>query len=242
MLTVTGQADETMKMLNDRAIRHYHQQGYHAPSASCRDQAASLCVRLESFEAGARILAGKLRHKSHLQFDWPNDLVRHPRILDAVEDVIGPNIVCWCSSFFIKETRNPRFVSWHQDSTHWGLDPADAVTACRCRRCARGTRGLRRHPHERHSGLPTSTAVGRTVREFPDKPRHEILSEIEWTLSRATPGDLVLIYYSGHGKLDRNGRVCLATLERRRERYRRPPSLPATSPTWSTNPTATTSC
>jgi hypothetical protein len=50
-----------------------------------------------------------------------------------------------------------------------------------------------------------------TVREFLDKPRHEILPEIERTLGRAMPGDLVLIYYSGHGKLDRNGRVCLAT-------------------------------
>jgi hypothetical protein len=52
-----------------------------------------------------------------------------------------------------------------------------------------------------------------TVREFLDKPRHEILPEIERTLGRAAPGDLVLIYYSGHGKLDRSGRVCLATLD-----------------------------
>jgi hypothetical protein len=50
-----------------------------------------------------------------------------------------------------------------------------------------------------------------TVREFLDKPRHEILPEIERVLTRAAPGDLVLIYYSGHGKLDRNGRLCLAT-------------------------------
>ena len=66
-------------------------------------------ARLEAFEAGAGILAGKLRHKSHLLFTWLNDLVRHPRILDAVEDVIGPNILCWGSSFFIKEPRNPGF-------------------------------------------------------------------------------------------------------------------------------------
>jgi non-haem Fe2+, alpha-ketoglutarate-dependent halogenase len=46
-----------------------------------------------------------------------------------VEDVIGPDILCWGSSFFIKEPHNPGFVSWHQDSTYWGLDPADVVTA-----------------------------------------------------------------------------------------------------------------
>ena len=43
--------------------------------------------------------------------------------------MIGPNILCWGSSFFIKEPRNPGFVSWHQDSTYWGLDPADVITA-----------------------------------------------------------------------------------------------------------------
>ena len=43
--------------------------------------------------------------------------------------MIGPDILCWGTSFFIKEPRNPAFVSWHQDSTYWGLDPADVVTA-----------------------------------------------------------------------------------------------------------------
>jgi len=56
---------------------------------------------------------------------------------------------------------------------------------------------------------------GFIVREFLDKPHHEILPEIEQTLSHATPGDFVLVYYSGHGKLDRNGRVCLATADTR---------------------------
>ena len=92
-------------------------------------EADALRRKLEAFEAGAGILEGKLRHESHLLFTWLNDLVRHPRILDAVEDAIGPNILCWGSSFFIKEPRNPGFVSWHQDSTYWGLDPADVVTA-----------------------------------------------------------------------------------------------------------------
>ncbi len=46
-----------------------------------------------------------------------------------MEDILGPNLLVWGSSFFIKEARNPGFVSWHQDSTYWGLDPADIVTA-----------------------------------------------------------------------------------------------------------------
>jgi ectoine hydroxylase-related dioxygenase (phytanoyl-CoA dioxygenase family) len=70
-----------------------------------------------------------MRHKTHLLFTWADALVHHPRVLDAVEDCIGPNIVCWTTNFFIKEANSPGFVSWHQDSTYWGLDPDDVITA-----------------------------------------------------------------------------------------------------------------
>ena len=53
------------------------------------------------------------------------------------------------------------------------------------------------------------------VNEFLDKPNHEVLPEIEQALSAAAPSELFLIYYSGHGKLDRNGRLCLATANTR---------------------------
>jgi len=119
-----------MKALTETAVQQYRAEGYYAPvRVLSTEEAASLRARLEAFEADAGPLAGKLRHKSHLLFTWLNELVRHPRILDAVEALIGPDILCWCSSFFIKETRNPGFVSWHQDSTYWGLEPADVVTA-----------------------------------------------------------------------------------------------------------------
>jgi len=119
-----------MKALNESDVRHYRDQGYIARvPALPRAEALALRARLESFEAEAGPLAGKLRQKSHLLFTWLGDLIRDPRILDPVEDLIGPDILCWGSSFFIKEPRNPAFVSWHQDSTYWGLEPADVVTA-----------------------------------------------------------------------------------------------------------------
>jgi hypothetical protein len=130
MLTGNGQAEEAMTALTEAVIRQYQEQGYYAPvRVMPRQQADALRAKLEQFEAGAGVMAGKVRQKSHLLFTWLNDLVRHPQILDAVEDVIGPNILCWGSSFFIKEPHNPGFVSWHQDSTYWGLDPATVVTA-----------------------------------------------------------------------------------------------------------------
>jgi non-haem Fe2+, alpha-ketoglutarate-dependent halogenase len=119
-----------MKALSEAAVRQYNELGYYAPvPALTAAEARAIRDKLEGFEAEAGVLAGRLRHKSHLLFTWLNDLIRHPRILDAVEDIIGPNILCWGSSFFIKERHDSSFVSWHQDSTYWGLDPADVVTA-----------------------------------------------------------------------------------------------------------------
>lgn len=119
-----------MKSLSDAAVQQYRELGYYAPvSVLSRAEASDLRRKLETFEATGGAMQGLIRHKPHLLFTWLNDLIRHPRILDAVEDIIGPDILCWGTSFFIKEARNPSYVSWHQDSTYWGLEPADIITA-----------------------------------------------------------------------------------------------------------------
>ena len=112
------------------AIEHYRELGYYAPvRVMPAAEAESLRRQLEAHEAAHGALKGSMRHKSHLLFTWLDGLIRHRSILDAVECVIGPDILCWSSTFFIKEPHDPGFVSWHQDSTYWGLDPADIVTA-----------------------------------------------------------------------------------------------------------------
>ena len=104
-----------MATMSADAVRQFSHQGYYAPiRALTRDQAALLRSRLEAFEASNSGLTAGLRNKPHLLFTWLDELVRHPGLLDAVEQVIGPNILVWGSSFFIKEPRNPSFVSWHQ--------------------------------------------------------------------------------------------------------------------------------
>ena len=119
-----------MPTLSQAAIEFYEEQGYYAPvPVLAPAEAAVLRQRLEAHEAEHGRLQGPLRHKSHLLFTWLDELIRHPAILDAVEGIIGPNILAWGSSFFTKEAQDPGFVSWHQDSTYWGLDPADIVTA-----------------------------------------------------------------------------------------------------------------
>jgi non-heme Fe2+,alpha-ketoglutarate-dependent halogenase len=117
-------------MLSAQAVEQYRRDGYYFPvDILTANEAAEYRARLEAHEAQlGGPLRGELRHKSHLLFTWLDDLVRHPRILDAVEDVLGPNLLCWSSSFFIKEPRDPGFVSWHQDSTYWGLSSPDVMT------------------------------------------------------------------------------------------------------------------
>ena len=57
------------------------------------------------------------------------DLCTDPRILDYVEDLIGPNIICWASHFFAKMPGDQKRVPWHQDASYWKLTPARTVTA-----------------------------------------------------------------------------------------------------------------
>jgi non-haem Fe2+, alpha-ketoglutarate-dependent halogenase len=119
------------KLLSPCAIEAFRRDGYCAPvRVMSADAARQYREALEAHEAKAgQPLQGNLRHKTHLLFTWADELVHHSKILDAVEDVLGPDILCWTTNFFIKEAMSPGFVSWHQDSTYWGLDPDDVITA-----------------------------------------------------------------------------------------------------------------
>jgi ectoine hydroxylase-related dioxygenase (phytanoyl-CoA dioxygenase family) len=119
------------KLLSQDAIARYHRDGFFFPvRVMSADRARHYRGCLEAFErAHGGPISSNYRHKVHLLFTWANELIRHPKILDAVEDIIGPNILCWTTNFFIKEAGTPDYVSWHQDSTYWGLSSDDVITA-----------------------------------------------------------------------------------------------------------------
>lgn len=104
--------------LTDQQVADYHARGFLCPlRAMSAERAAEYRERLEKFELdygqrGADIL----RSKSHLALTWVADLVRSEPVLDAVESLLGPDIYCWGSSFFIKDAHDPGYVAWHQDA------------------------------------------------------------------------------------------------------------------------------
>ena len=116
--------------LSEAAVAQFHRDGYYFPvPVLSRVEARDMRRELEEYEAthGGPLKGGD-RFKSHLLFKWLADLVRAPRVLDAVEDLIGPNILCWTTNWWVKEAHSPQFVSWHQDSHYWGLDTTKLVT------------------------------------------------------------------------------------------------------------------
>ena len=75
------------------------------------------------------LMTGVEAQKLHLVTTWMASLVRHSNILDAVESLIGPDLLCWSATLFVKEANSPNFVSWHQDGNYWGLLNEEITTA-----------------------------------------------------------------------------------------------------------------
>ena len=109
------------KLLSDSEVTNYRERGYHFPvDVLSESEVAEFRDKLEDYEArSGGPIKGEMRHRSHVLFPWINEMIRHPKILNAVEDLLGPDILCWNTSFFIKEPHDPGFVSWHQDATYW---------------------------------------------------------------------------------------------------------------------------
>ena len=121
-------------MLDAEQVERYRWDGYLFPLPALSDDELRACdAGLARFETwlGKPLTAAdkKWRSAGYVFLPWVAALVRHRRILDAVESVIGPDILVYTSTFFIKEAQSPTFAAWHQDATYFGLDPHEHVTA-----------------------------------------------------------------------------------------------------------------
>src|SRR2546428_6966993 len=114
----------------------YARDGFLSPIAALTgEQAAYYRGKLEAFEkaVGGPLTSDgtdpRYRSRTHVLLTWVHTLARHPAILDAIEDLIGPNILVYTSTWFIKEPESAAIAAWHQDATYFGLRPYEHVTA-----------------------------------------------------------------------------------------------------------------
>lgn len=117
------------KVLTDEQIEFYHREGYLYPlDGVSPDRCNELLGAVDRFEDEYGVSPGVFKLKGHLTMKETWDFVREPAILDAAEDLIGPNILTFGSRFWIKPAGDGSFVSWHQDSAYFGCDPHEMVT------------------------------------------------------------------------------------------------------------------
>src|SRR6185312_5065495 len=180
-----------MKALTQEQVDYYRHNGFPFPIAALSqpeiETALDGLARLET-ELGCPVAEADVKWRSHAyaHSPWFNDLVRHPRILDAIEDVIGPDILVWTSTFFIKEPGSKTFAAWHQDGAFFGLEPNEQVCAwvaltdaSREAGCMEmlSSRGAPRMLHHEAKGLKNSiNRAGQTIVEPFDKRKPTAMS------------------------------------------------------------------
>jgi len=120
-----------LKRLSEEQLARYERTGVVFPIAAIpAADMAGFRRQLEEFLARHEWpLDLSTRHNPHFYLKWASELVHHPAVLDAVEDLLGPDILAWRSAFFVKRANDPGFIDWHQDATYWDLTSEELITA-----------------------------------------------------------------------------------------------------------------
>ncbi|OCT67413.1 probable alpha-ketoglutarate-dependent hypophosphite dioxygenase [Xenopus laevis] len=69
-------------------------------------------------------------HNTHMQYEWVMNLAAHPKLLDTIIAVLGPNVILLDSRFICKypssdvphKDNSAPYVAWHQDIKYWGFE------------------------------------------------------------------------------------------------------------------------
>ncbi|HXW15142.1 MAG TPA: phytanoyl-CoA dioxygenase family protein [Terriglobia bacterium] len=121
-----------------KEVREYHEKGYYFPvKALAEEEILMFKEKFLNHLAETRGQREKLSSRdqyvvfseTHTYLNWVYRIVSHPNVLDAVEAILGPNLMVWGSRWFAKMPGEKTYVSWHQDATYWGLHPPNVTTA-----------------------------------------------------------------------------------------------------------------
>jgi non-heme Fe2+,alpha-ketoglutarate-dependent halogenase len=169
-----------MKSLDQASVSRYHEQGFLFPfrafsaetASSYRADVERTCANSEGAAAAASGTVS-YRVKPYLLFTWAAAMVREKAILDAVEDLIGPDILVFHTTMWWKTKGSPNRVPWHQDGTYFGLAPHEHVTAwvalspsntaTGCVRIVPGSHHAGQLPHADHHDPALMLSRGQTV-------------------------------------------------------------------------------
>jgi non-haem Fe2+, alpha-ketoglutarate-dependent halogenase len=116
----------------------YEEGGYYFPVQVLEDSEVAefrsgFINHLENNRELLRVLPPKDQYvvlsETHTYLEWVYRIVSYPKVLDAVESILGENLLVWGSRWFSKMPGDKTYVTWHQDSTYWGLHPPNVTTA-----------------------------------------------------------------------------------------------------------------
>ena len=115
--------------LSPRHIEHYNAHGFVQPfEVFSADEMADIRAYIDRLmkDLGPDGAYGINCYQARLSGLF--DIATEPRIVDLVEDLLGPNVICWASAILSKAPGDPKRVPWHQDASFWSLNPARTVT------------------------------------------------------------------------------------------------------------------
>jgi non-heme Fe2+,alpha-ketoglutarate-dependent halogenase len=118
------------KLLTPTQIAGFERDGFVSPVRAMSESCAGWYrERLEAFEAAYPDDRLKLDQKAHMICPWVDEMIREPAILDAVEDLIGGDILCWGTSLRAKQPDGKAFAGWHQDTAYADVRPIVVIVA-----------------------------------------------------------------------------------------------------------------
>jgi len=117
----------------DSVYEAYAKNGYCFPlnifSATEADDYARRITELATSDIADSLGYRGQINQLHVIYPFVNQMIRNPALLDAVESILGPNLMVWGVSIFMKPPQSEGFISWHQDLTYWGLNNDQEVAA-----------------------------------------------------------------------------------------------------------------